>query len=158
MNYLLLQILLLIQTGRLLKGTEQTKKNLKDKLKSHYCKNSSHSTLVICYIKLKIEVIAVWEICGIKYQGSSPLNHSVGTPVGIAVLTAVASHRPLNIFFQLCVFLWSFNLRMKVASGEKVSGVVFYYFMIYLVKLAAKEQIFHSIWWIPQMLFVIQLS
>lgn len=59
MNYLLLQILLLIHTGRLLKGTEQTKKNLKDKLKSHYCKNSSHSTLVICYIKLKIEVIAV---------------------------------------------------------------------------------------------------
>jgi len=42
---------------------------------------------------------------------------------------------------------------MKVTSDEKASGVMFYYFMIYLVKLAAKEQIFHSIWWILQMLF-----
>lgn len=39
---------------------------------------------------------------------------------------------------------------MKVRSDEKVSGVMFYYFMVF-AKLAEKKKIFHAVQWILQM-------
>lgn len=97
---------------------------------------------------LSTEDLTAWVIqerwCGL-------LSHS-GAPVGIAVWAAVTSDSPRNIFLNF-VLLWSFDLCTKLTRDEKVSGVMVCYGVVYLVRLAAKEQTPRSVRWILQVGF-----